>query len=365
MKDSHGQKLSALFAIALLALGGSLMMLHAVADPVPSQDQAPLIALGKQLFFDARLSADGKTSCATCHQPDHAYTDNRPVARGVFGLTGTRNTPSLLNVPEDGALFWDGRRERLEEAVLDPLAHPRELAFSDDAKLAALMQSTPYRKPIHDALGAEPDASEWRSSVGLALAAYVRNLPHPESAFDRYRATQDPSAMSHEAREGLRIFSGKAGCASCHQIDGTSALFTDHRFHATGTGLQKVAGHLPALTMQAAAIATDGGTVGREIASHDDLAATGRFMVTHQPADVGLFRTPSLRYVAQTAPYMHDGSVATLADAVDQEVYWRGLSSGHPVSLTVSERQALIAFLQALSPGSPATKPTAPPRASP
>lgn len=365
MKDSHGQKLSARLAIALLVLGGSLIALHATTAPTPSPNQAPLVALGKQLFFDVRLSADGKASCASCHQPEHAYTDNQPVARGVFGLTGTRNTPSLLNVPEASALFWDGRREKLEEAVLDPLAHPRELAFGDDAKLAALMQSMAYRKPMHDVFGDKPDASGWRARVGLALAAYVRNLPHPASAFDQYRATHNPSAMSHEAHEGLRIFSGKAGCASCHQIEGPSPSFSDHRFHATGTGLQKVASRLPTLAMQAAAIATDGGTVGREIASHGDLAATGRFMVTHQPADVGLFRTPSLRYVAQTAPYMHDGSVATLADAVDQEVYWRGLSSGHPVSLTVSERRALIAFLQALSPESPAIRPTLAPSASP
>lgn len=359
MKDSHGQKLSALCAAALLALGGSLLMLRAAADPAPSRNQASLIALGKQLFFDTRLSADGKNSCATCHRPERAYTDNRAVARGVSGLTGTRNTPSLLNVPTAGALFWDGRREKLEEAVLDPLAHPRELAFSDDAALDAVMRSPTYGKAMADAFGGRMDASGWRPRIGLALAAYIRSLPQPESAFDRYQAAHNSPAFTQQAREGLRLFSGKAGCASCHLIESSPARFTDDRFHATGTGLQKVARNLPSLTSQAAAIATDGATVGREIAAHADLSATGRFMVTHQPADVGLFRTPSLRYVAQTAPYMHDGSVATLEDAVDQEVYWRGLSSGHPVSLTVSERQALIVFLRSLSPDSPSAKPAA------
>jgi cytochrome c peroxidase len=353
VKDSHGQKLSALCAAALFALGGSLVMLRAAADPAPSRDQASLVILGKQLFFDTRLSADGKNSCATCHRPEHAYTDNRTVARGVSGFTGTRNTPSLLNVPVTGALFWDGRREKLEEAALDPLAHPRELAFSDDAALDAVMRSPAYGRSMADAFGGKADVSAWRPRIGVALAAYIKSLPHPESAFDRYRAQHNLPAFSQQAREGLRLFSGKAGCASCHRIEGSPARFTDDRFHATGTGLQKVARNLPALTSQATAIATDGATVGREIA---DLAATGRFMVTHQPADIGLFRTPSLRYVAQTVPYMHDGSVATLEEAVDQEVYWRGLSSGHPVSLTVSERLALIAFLRSLSPESSAAK---------
>jgi len=355
VKDSHGQKLSTLCVAALLALGGSLVMLRAAADPAPSRDQASLVTLGKQLFFDTRLSADGKTSCASCHRPEHAYTDNQAVARGVSGLTGTRNTPSLLNVPAAGALFWDGRREKLEEAVLDPLAHPRELAFSDDATLDAVMRSPAYGRSMADAFGGKAGVSAWRPRIGLALAAYIKSLPHPESAFDSYQAQHNLSAFNQQALEGLRLFSGKAGCASCHRIEGSPARFTDDRFHATGTGLQKVARNLPALTSQATAIATDGATVGCEIAAHADLAATGRFMVTHQPADIGLFRTPSLRYVAQTAPYMHDGSVATLEDAVDQEVYWRGLSSGHPVSLTVSERQALIVFLRSLSSDSAAT----------
>lgn len=361
MKDAHGRRLPALLAISALALCGLAACLRATPDtPVP-KTQAALARLGKQLFFDTRLSADSKTSCATCHQPEHAYADQLSVARGVFGLTGTRNAPSLLNVPNDGALFWDGRRQALEEAVLDPVSHPRELAFSDDVALAALMQSSTYRRDVTDVFQGELKASSWRQRIGLALAAYIRNLPQPSSAFDRYQASHAPRELTQPAREGMRLFAGKAGCAACHQMVDTPVRFTDYQFHSTGTGLQKVAGRLPALAAQAATIPTDGGTVGREVAANADLAATGRFMVTHQPADIGLFRTPSLRYVAQTAPYMHDGSVATLEEAVDQEVYWRGLSSGRSVSLTVSERAALVAFLRSLSPESSPTEPNASP----
>lgn len=133
--------------------------------------------------------------------------------------------------------------------------------------------------------------------------------------------------------------------------------FTDNAFHASGTGLQSVDASLPKLSVEVASMPTDATSVGRTISDRQELSALGRFMATHAPADVGMFRTPSLRYVANTAPYMHDGSIATLEAAVDQEIYWRGLSSGHPLSLTLHERSALLAFLRAISLPAPSSAP--------
>ncbi len=309
-----------------------------------------LVAVGRQLFIDPHLSADGKTSCASCHNPSHAFSDGRSVSRGAFDKLGTRNTPSLLTVTTESSLFWDGRRQRLEVAVLDPFEHPLELALKDDATLEAQLQTPAYREAFAHAFGASGNATSIREQIGLALAAFVRALPQPETPFDRYQRYYDETSLSGEAKQGLRLFTGKAGCASCHQLKGSPTRFTDDGFHTTGTGLQTIESRLPQLSVEVARQSLDPMFVGRAVAARPDWAAMGRFVVTHEPGDIGLFRTPSLRYVADTAPYMHDGSVPTLEAAVDQEIYWRGLTSGKPLSLTVSERIDLIAFLRALSP---------------
>lgn len=280
----------------------------------------------------------------------HAYVDSRPTSRGAYGRQGTRNTPSLLTIADGQPFFWDGRRQQLEKAVLDPFRHPAELALSSDAQLVERLRTPAYRKAFAQAFGAAPpDAASTLEETGMALAAFVRSLPRPATAFDRYQATHDAQAMSPQALEGLRLFTGKAGCASCHSLAGTPARFSDEAFHPTGTGLGDVAARLPDLLQRVTAQSLPVDALGREIGIQPDVAALGRFAVTHHASDVGLFRTPSLRYVANTAPYMHDGSVPTLEAAVDQEIYWRGLSKGQSLSLTVSERNDLISFLHALS----------------
>jgi len=336
--------------MCLIAVSAALALTHHPHSAL-AQENAQ-IALGRQLFSDPRLSADGQTSCSSCHDPAHAFSDGRTVSRGAFGKLGTRNTPSLLTLSSESVLFWDGRRKRLEDAVLDPFEHPSELALPDDVALQARLQTPTYRKAFAGAFGTFEEEAPTRAQIGLALAAFVRTLPRPATAFDRYQSG-DKAALSRDAQEGLRLFSGKAGCASCHRLDGSPARFSDDGFHATGTGLQKIEGDLPQLSAEVAQQSMDSTFIGRAVAARADWATMGRFVVTHQPGDMGLFRTPSLRYVADTAPYMHDGSVPTLEAAVDQEIYWRGLTSGRPLALTVSERANLIAFLQALSPMKP------------
>lgn len=310
---------------------------------------AQRIALGKHLFYDPSLSADGTVRCASCHIPEKVYADGRATAVGVYGRIGTRNTPSLLSVEtaKEGALFWDGRRTELEQAVLDPLTNPVEMGLHNQAQvMQQIAQNNTYRAAFARAFPKHGDAFT-PDEVGVALAAYIRSLTPPESAFDRYEHG-DRAALNPRAQLGLALFQGKAGCAECHRLEDASPTFTDHAYHRTGVGLDGITANLPALTEDVIARSLQGGAIGDRVATHTDEAQLGRFNVTLEPADIGLFRTPSLRDVSRTAPYMHDGSVPTLEDAIDREVYYRSLQAGRPLNLSVEERLDLAEFLRSL-----------------
>jgi len=308
------------------------------------------IALGKQLFNDPHLSADGTIRCASCHIPDKDYTDGRSVAIGVYGHSGTRNTPSLPSVEaaHETSFFWDGRRYALDKAVLDPLTNPVEMGLRDQAQLLRrVQQEPPYGRAFAQAYPDAPQAIT-TDHIANALVDYVRSLKAPESPYDRYALLADASALNPRAMLGLALFKGKARCAECHLLKGTPPMLTDHAYHRTGVGLDAINQHLPALTQAVIERSLQGADIGNRVATHADESQLGRFNVTQDPADIGLFRTPSLRNVSHTAPYMHDGSVATLDDAIDREVYYRSLEAGRPLQLTVEEREDLKAFLQAL-----------------
>ena len=338
--------------IVLLAMSLAVAMKSDTA--VVKSDRTSLISLrvtlGKQLFNDAQLSADSTIRCASCHIPGKAYTDGRRVAIGVYGHMGSRNTPSLATVEASGdnTFFWDGRRTMLEQAVLDPLTNPVEMGFQDQAELVQKVEANAkYRVAFAQAF--PDDKSDITpNEVASALVAYIRSLKASESAYDRYVSHDDPSALSPRAQLGLAIFKGKGRCAECHLLQGFPAMLTDHAYHRTGVGLDAVNQHLPELTQAIIERSLHGAAIGDRVATHADEAQLGRFNVTLDPADIGLFRTPSLRGVAFTAPYMHDGSVATLDDAIDREVYYRSLEADHPLQLTIEEREDLKAFLQAL-----------------
>lgn len=342
--------------IGLIALSGCLVMGAVIVSHKAAQQpdtQAPLIqriALGKQLFNDPHLSADSTVRCASCHMPEKGYTDGRRVAVGVEGRAGTRNTPSLMTLEEaqETTFFWDGRRNALDQAVLDPLTNPVEMGLHSQAELLQRVQQDPeYASAFTQAF---PEAKPAISSehIATALAEYVRSLRSPESAYDRYALHDDKKALDQRALLGLVIFKGKGHCAECHRLEGTPAILTDHAYHRTGVGLDAITANLPSLTEGVIKRSLQGGAMGNRVATHADEAQLGRFNVTQDPADIGLFRTPSLRDVSHTAPYMHDGSVATLDDAIDREVYYRSLQAGRPLQLTVEEREDLKSFLQAL-----------------
>jgi len=317
---------------------------------LPASSNNALTELGQQLFQDPHLSADGTIRCASCHIPDRAYADDRQIARGVEGRLGTRNAPSLAIIGRSDAtsFFWDGRRTTLEQAVLDPFINPVEMGLRDNASLLSkLAADASYRTAF--AKGFPRAASPVTlTHVAAALSAYVRSLDRRTSAYDLYRSQHDPAALNAQAQQGLILFSGKGKCAECHRLEGSPVTLTDHAYHRTGVGLSSVEQNLPKLTQDVIERSLQGADIGNRVATHADESQLGRFNVTRNPADIGLFRTPSLRGVALTAPYMHDGSVPTLDEAIDRETYYRSLQAGRPLNLTVQEKRELRAFLEAL-----------------
>ncbi len=315
---------------------------------VPTRDIPPAVAsLGKRLFFDKRLSLDGTISCASCHIPEKALSDGLPVGRGIRGQSGTRNTPSLWNVAFATSLFWDGRRATLEQQAADPLLNPREHGFPDtDALLAVLRGNEAYRRDFRAAFGIESGQIALTHAVA-ALAAFERTLLAADSPFDRYVYGGDGKALSAEAIRGLALFRGRAQCATCHLIGEHGALLTDNLYHSVGVGLKQVQPHLALATTR---IASETSAVLDQLIGADaEVAALGRFVVTKQPHDIGSFRTPSLRNVALTAPYMHDGSTATLEEALDIELYYRSVELQKPLILTPAEKADLLEFLRSLT----------------
>ena len=320
----------------------------AAADEHGIQKQSPAkIALGKKLFHDKRLSADGRVSCATCHIPTQAFTDGLPVAKGMAGQLGTRNTPSLLNVALEKNLFWDGRRDSLEAQAQDPFINPREHGFKDYQQLVATIQrDQAYRRAFKKAFSVQPHAIAMEH-ITQAIASFERTLIAPDSPFDRYAYGGDNNAMPEAAIRGLALFKGQARCVTCHSIGETSATFTDHQFHTLGIGYRKIEQRLAEITKHFAN--QRGKPIDHSILSDGDISELGRFTVTLNPIDIAKFRTPSLRNVALTAPYMHDGSIETLEAVLELEIYYRGIESGQPLILTQQEQADLLAFLQALT----------------
>jgi cytochrome c peroxidase len=320
-----------------------------VVAPAANLQTPARIALGRRLFFDTRLSLDGSISCSSCHQPEHSFSDGRALAQGIGKRQGTRNTPSLLNSAFNTSQFWDGRRASLEAQALDPLTNPLEHGLKDDHALLDLIRADPVYVAHFRAAFSVNSVSIQKEQVAQAIASFERTLIAGDSPFDRYYFGRDERELSPSAQRGLSLFQGRAQCSSCHLVGRNAALFTDNAFHSVSIGLQRIAPRLAELTKRLVATRQSGASIDQAILSDRDIAELGRFAVTLNPADIGTFRTPSLRNVALTAPYMHDGSVPTLQQAVERELYLRGSKAGHPLILTPSERADLVEFLKALT----------------
>jgi cytochrome c peroxidase len=295
--------------------------------PIPADNPptAETIALGRRLFYDVKLSADDTLSCSSCHNPALDFTDGRRVAQGVRGQLGTRNTPTILNAAYNHTQFWDGRAPDLENQAGAPIENPLEMSQSHDAAVTKLNASPFYRREFANAFGPGPVTIR---KAEMAVASFERTLISGNSAFDRYQFGGDKNAMSAAAIRGLAIFKDKqrGNCAVCHTIEKTYALFTDGKFHNLGDGMD----------------------------TNGDLIDLGRFEQSKSEADRGAFRTPTLRNIAKTGPYMHDGSKKTLKDVVD---FYKGGGNSNPqldkeikeLKLSGPDRADLVAFLEALT----------------
>jgi cytochrome c peroxidase len=280
--------------LSVLALAVTIPLGLDLYLPVPEDNPltADKVELGRRLFFDRRLSRDGSVACSSCHDPERAFADSRAIAVGVFQRKGRRNSPALINRGYGRSFFWDGRTATLEEQVLKPIEDANEMDL-----------------PLTEAaarVGLAPD------EISRALSSFVRSILSGDSPFDRY-INGDRAALTPEQQLGLQVFRGKGNCVACH----VGPNFTDERLHNTGIAWRE-----------------------------------GRF--TDAGAGQGNFKTPTLREIARTAPYMHDGSLATLEEVI--EYYDRGGnrdpqldSEMRTLGLSAEEKRNLVSFLRSLN----------------
>jgi cytochrome c peroxidase len=312
----------------------------------------PKIHLGEALYFDKRLSLDGTVSCASCHDPANAFTDHEPVATGVAGRKGVRNAPTVLNSVFNPLEFWDGRASSLEEQAKQPLINPLEMGMPDHQAVTRRVSSIPqYREEFHRVFGREGITID---TIVKTIAAFERTQLSGNSPFDRFLAG-DKDAISPSQRSGWELFKGKAHCIDCHTFSASSPFFTDFKFHNTGVALRgrrfqefsssasEIKNTKPSDVM---ALST--------LAHSDRFSDLGRFLVTREPKELGAFKTPTLRDIELTTPYMHDGSEKTLLDVV--RLYNKGGEPNpnldrlmKPLHLTDHEIGDLVEFMRALT----------------
>ncbi len=276
---------------------------------------AEKVALGKQLYWDGRLSSDNKVSCASCHHPDHGWSNGERFATGVKDQVGGRNSPTVLNTAYQRFQFWDGRAGSLEEQALGPIQNPIEMNMSLPEVVKKLNAIDGYREQFQKVFGTDVTSD----GIAKAIAAYERTILSGDAPYDRFKAG-DEDALGESAQRGMKLFFGKARCSACH----SGSNFTDNAFHNIGVGFQPN---------------------GKEAAD------AGRKAISNLGGDYGSFKTPTLREIARTAPYMHDGSEKTLEDVV--KYYNRGGNVNAwideemaPLGLTEQEIADLVTFVK-------------------
>lgn len=295
--------------------------------PIPASNPqtAEKVELGRRLYFDTRLSADGTVSCATCHSPTLGWADGRPTSKGIDGQIGHRNAPSIINAAYHRTQFWDGRAASLEEQAFGPIENPIEMGSRLEEVIKRLSGVPEYRQRFQAAFGTEVT----RDGIGKALAAFERTIISGNSPYDRYEAG-DESALNEAQKRGMELFMDRANCAVCH----TPPTFSNGRFYNAGVGM------------------------------NEEEPDPGRMAVTKRERDFGRFRVPSLREVKETGPYFHDGSAATLEEAV---ALMAGGGIDNPnrssmfkvvrrANLTERDKSDLVEFLKALSGEYPIVK---------
>ncbi|MBI3344695.1 MAG: c-type cytochrome [Gammaproteobacteria bacterium] len=342
-----------------VSLGDNLLGLPPVPISADNPSTPEKIALGKALFEDKRLSGDGTVSCSNCHNPGKGFTDGMSVSEGINRSKGTRNAPTLINAAYFTSMFWDGRRPTLEAQAQDPFVNSIEHGLKDhNALLDIVRKDAAYPGQFKAVFGAEPGKITI-NHVTMAIASYERTLVSGDSPFDRYMYAGDKTALSPEAVRGLEIYKGKGRCSTCHVIGDKYSLFTNNKFHNLGVNFSKVEPRMFEIVNAFRVAAAKGQSLDESVLKGSDFSQLGRVLVTITPTDldskaIGQFKTPTLRNVALTAPYMHDGSIATLEEVV--ELYNKGNEKNprldplfKPLNLTPQEKTDLVAFMKSLT----------------
>jgi len=297
-------------------------------DEVPVPENNPMtpekVALGRRLFFEKRLSRDATVACASCHMPRRGFSNGRQYGIGIGGRIGLRNAPTIINAAYNDTLFWDGRAKSLEEQAKGPIQHPAEMG-ANEIHISKTLGTLPfYRESFRRAFGSEKITLD---RVVKAIATFERTILSGNSLFDRWFFGSDKSALTPAAVRGFKLFRGKGNCVKCHLVDSFSAPFTDQKFHNLGVGFDSRPPH------------------------------PGREKITRRAQDKGKFKTPTLRDITKSMPYMHDGSIKTLEEVIDY--YDRGgLANPNidpdmkPLKFLKSEKSDLLEFLKSLD-GSP------------
>jgi len=300
--------------------------LPAVPIPPDNPPTEETIALGRRLYYDPQLSADGTISCASCHAPQFAFSDKEATSEGVGKQHGTRHAPTVINSAYNTLQFWDGRASSLEEQAKGPMVNPVEMAHSLEGVVKNLEADARYRELFLRAWGTDRITIDM---VTKSIASFERTVIAGDSPFDRFYYGHDSKALSPGAQRGLKVFVGrkKGNCAVCHTIGKGYSLFTDNKFHNLGIGAD----------------------------TRGNLNDLGRYAVTNVETDKGCFKTPTLRNLANRGPYMHDGSFRTVKDAF---AHYIGGGNWNPYLdkeihsldvLTFDERDDLLEFLDSLN----------------
>jgi cytochrome c peroxidase len=292
-------------------LGKPPLGLKPVAVPADNPLTREKIELGKQLYFDPRLSCDETVSCASCHDPKKGWSNGEGVATGVRNQKGGRSAPTIINAAYSELQFWDGRALQLEGQALGPIQNPIEMDHKLEECVTKLNKIEGYRQQFRKVFNTDVTPE----GIAKAISAFERTVLSGDAPFDRFKGG-DKSALSEAAQRGMKVFFGKGQCSACH----IGHSFSDFSFHNVGIGMDK---------------------------EKPDL---GRFEVTKVIGDKGAFKTPTLREIARTAPYMHDGRFKTLQEVVEH--YDKGginnpqLDEGiFPLKLTAQEKADLVKFM--------------------
>jgi cytochrome c peroxidase len=323
------------------------------AAPADNPQTPEKIALGEKLFFDGRLSVDGTVACSTCHDPARAFTDGRPVSIGIKGHAGQRNSPTILNALYNSAQFWDGRAKTLEEQAALPLVNPSEMGQPSLAaavvKIAAIAE---YQQAFQAVFGHPPNGTD----LMRAIASYERTQFSFDSPFDHFIAG-DKNAINDSAKRGWELFNTKARCNKCHALSEDKrdpTYLIDKDFHNIGIGILRH--NVAATACKAESEINSGNTIDVDRAAiQTDMSVLGRFLITKKDADIASFKTPGLRNVLITAPYFHDGSQATLWDALDHYNKGDGVRNPwldedmQPLALSETEIDDVVDFLATLT----------------